>query len=88
MDFTWVYTLHSRAVGRSENPGVPVLFSGNKLPPLVEIGLTNLPKFGGVMAPPGTTGLHRVYADFAELMQWGFTIDVFYCDQKTVHAVL
>ena len=49
-----------RAVGRSENPGVPVLFSGNKLPPLVEIGLTDLPKFGGAMAPPappGTTGL-------------------------------
>ena len=49
-----------RAVGRSENPGVPVLFSGHKLPPLVEIGLTDLPKFGGAMAPPAppeTTGL-------------------------------
>ena len=44
-----------RAVGRSENPGVPVLFGGNNLPPLVEIGLTDLPKSGG--APPGTTGL-------------------------------
>ena len=50
----------SRAVGRSENPGVPVLFDGHNLPPLVEIGLTDLPKFGGAMAPPappGTTGL-------------------------------
>ena len=49
-----------RAVGRSENPGVPVLFGGYNLPPLVEIGLTDLPKFGGAMAPPappGTTGL-------------------------------
>ena len=49
-----------RAVGRSENPGVPVLFGGHNLPPLVEIGLTDLPKFGGAMAPPappGTTGL-------------------------------
>ena len=50
----------SRAVGRSENPGVPVLFGGHNLPPLVEIGLTDLAKSGGAMAPPvppGTTGL-------------------------------
>ena len=49
-----------RAVGRSENPGVPLLFGGHNLPPLVEIGLTDLPKSGGAMAPPappGTTGL-------------------------------
>ena len=38
-------------VGRSENPGVPVLFGGHSLPPLVEIGLTDLPKSGGAMAP-------------------------------------
>ena len=52
--------LSSRAVGRSENLGVPVLFGGHNLPPLVEIGLTDRPKFGGAMAPPappGTTGL-------------------------------
>ena len=36
----------SRAVVRSENPGVPVLFSGHNLPPLVVIGLTDLPKSG------------------------------------------
>ena len=49
-----------RAVGRSENPGLPVLFGGHNLSPLVEIELTDLPKFGGAMAPPappGTTGL-------------------------------
>ena len=49
-----------RAVGRSENPGVPVLFGGHNLPLLVEIGLTDLLKSGGAMAPPaltGTTGL-------------------------------
>ena len=45
-----------RAVGRSENPGVPVLFGGHNLLPLVEIGLTDLPKSGG--APPGTTELN------------------------------
>ena len=36
------------------------LFGGHNLPPLVEIGLTDLPKIGGAMAPPappGTTGL-------------------------------
>ena len=49
-----------RAVGRSENPGVPVLFGGHNLHPFVDIGLTDLPKYGGAMvppAPPGTTGL-------------------------------
>ena len=49
-----------RAVGRSENSGVPVLFGRHNLPPLVEIGLTDRPKIGGAMAPPappGTTGL-------------------------------
>ena len=49
-----------RAVGRSENLGVPVLFGRHNLPPLVEIGLTDRPKIGGAMAPPappGTTGL-------------------------------
>ena len=44
-----------RAIGRSENPGVPVLLGGHNLPPFVEIGLTDLPKSGG--ASPGTTGL-------------------------------
>jgi hypothetical protein len=49
---------------------VPVLFSGHKLPPLVEIGLTDLPKFGGAMAPlapPGTTGLTDTYSVFFRL---------------------
>ena len=39
---------------------MPVLFGGHNLSPLVEIGLTDLPKSGGAMAPPappGTTGL-------------------------------
>jgi hypothetical protein len=49
---------------------VPVLFSGHKLPPLVEIGLTDLPKFGGAMAPPappGTTGLYCAFSLFLKL---------------------
>ena len=49
-DSTWPGDI--RAVGRSENPGVPVLFCGHNLPPLVEIVLTDPPP-----APPGTTGL-------------------------------
>ena len=48
MNFSSVF---SRAVGRSENPGVPVLFGGHNLPPLVEIGLTDLPKNGGAGTP-------------------------------------
>ena len=62
---------YSRAVGRSENPGLPVLFGGHNLPPLVEIGLTDLPKSGGTMAlptSPGTTPLtinswHQILGD-------------------------
>ena len=58
----WFFSfLFNRAVGRSENPGVPILYGGHNLPPIVEIGLTDLPKFGGTMAspaPPGTTGLY------------------------------
>ena len=42
--------LGCRAVGRSENPGVPVIFGGHNLPPLVEIGLLDLPKSGGARA--------------------------------------
>ena len=39
---------------------MPVLHDGHNKSPLVEIGLNDLPKFGGAMAspaPPGTTGL-------------------------------
>ena len=46
--------LNLRAVGRFENLGVPVLFGGINLPPLVEIGLTDLAKSGGAL----TTGLN------------------------------
>ena len=55
-------TSRSRAVGGSENLEVPVLFGGDNLPPLVEIGLSDLPKSGGAMAPPAppeTTPLSR-----------------------------
>ena len=48
--FTYIGTI--RAVGRSENSGLPILFGGHNLPPLIEIGLTDLPKSGGTMAPP------------------------------------
>ena len=51
--------LEFRAVGRSENPGVPVLFGGHNLTPLVEIGLTDLPKSPWhPRHPQGRTGLH------------------------------
>ena len=46
-DFNVLPYLLIRAVGRSENPVVPLLFGGHNLSPLVEIGLTDLSKFGG-----------------------------------------
>ena len=53
----------SRAVGRSENPGVPVSFGGHNLSHLIKIWLADQPKYGGAMAlpaPPGTTGLDYI----------------------------
>ena len=41
-----------RAVTRSENPGGHVILGGDNVPPLVEIGLTDLTKSGG-HEPPG-----------------------------------
>ena len=41
---TLAHKCHFRAVGKSENPEVPVLFGGHNLPPLVEIVLSDLPK--------------------------------------------
>ena len=46
-----------RVVGRSENPGVPVLFGGHNLTPMVVIGLTDLSKSGGAMLPPAPPGM-------------------------------
>ena len=48
--------LLTRAVGTSKNPRVPVLFGGHNLPPLVEIGLTDLPKSECAVAPPASPG--------------------------------
>ena len=42
----------SRAVARSENLGGLVVQGGDNVPPLVEIGLTDLPKTGGLKPPP------------------------------------
>ena len=50
-----------RAVARSENPGGHIVLDGNNVPPLVEIGLTDLSKSGGAQAPPApplATGLN------------------------------
>ena len=37
----------ARAVARSENPGGLVVLGGDNVPPLVEIGLIDLLKYGG-----------------------------------------
>ena len=44
------------ALGRSENPGVPVIYGLGIIYPLVEKGLTELSESGGAMAPPAPTG--------------------------------
>ena len=53
--------LLSRAVARSENPGGLVVLGGDNVRPLIEIGLTELPKIGGLKPPsphpPLATGL-------------------------------
>ena len=41
-----------RHVSRSENLGGRAVLGGDNVPPLVEIGLTDLPKTGGAYAPP------------------------------------
>ena len=54
----------SRAVARSENPRGLVVLGGDNVSPLVEIGLTDLPKTGGVKAhpaPPLATALYFQY---------------------------
>ena len=49
----------NRAVARSENQGGAVVLDGDNVPPLVEIGLTDLPKTG----PPLATALIIMLAD-------------------------
>ena len=52
----WKTRSHCRAVASSENPGGLVVLGGENVPPLAEIGLTDLPKSGGTMAPPAPSG--------------------------------
>ena len=42
----------NRAVARSENLGGHIVMGGDNVPPLVEIGLTDLTKSGGHKPPP------------------------------------
>ena len=46
------YDTLCRHVSRSENLGGRAVLGGDNVPPLVEIGLTDLPKTGGAYAPP------------------------------------
>ena len=46
------HSTKSRHVSRSENLGGRAVLGGDNVPPLVEIGLTDLPKTGGAKAPP------------------------------------
>ena len=54
--------IHTRAVAMSENLWGHIVLGEDNVPPLVEIGLTYLPKSGGARAPPPlATGLVSVY---------------------------
>ena len=44
--------LNCRAVARFENPEGRTVLGGDNVPSLLEIGLTDLSKSGGVRAPP------------------------------------
>ena len=66
-----------RTVGKSGNPGVPVLFGGHNLPPLVEIGLTDLPKSGGAMALPASPGTTPLWSK-AKLLKFMLFIVIMY----------
>ena len=51
---------------------------GHNLTPLVEVGLTDLPKSGGAMAPPGTTGLACTVVRWTEIEYSGLTTADFF----------
>ena len=50
--------MYIRAVARSEIPEGLVVMGGHNVSPLVEIGLTDLPKTRGALAPPLATSLY------------------------------
>ena len=84
-----------RAVGRSEDPEVPVLFGGHNLPPLVEIDVTALPKSGGAttpLAPPGTTLVDHKHSDELLLnyfvVIWGQNVHFLKMSPKPVSSCL
>ena len=60
-------TSKCRAVARSVNPGGLVVLGGDNVPPLVEIGLTDLPKTGGAKAPPAPPPLATALIDVSTL---------------------
>jgi hypothetical protein len=79
------YICPRRAVARSKNPGGLVVLGGDNVPPLVEIGLTDLTKTGGAkapLAPPGDSPvgkylLHTFYVS---------PLGTFYLDHTVCHV--
>jgi hypothetical protein len=57
-----------RAVARSKNPGGLVVLGGDNVPPLVEIGLTDLTKTGGAKAPQAPPGDGPVWVVSLEII--------------------
>ena len=67
-----IHSVRCKAVGRSENPGMPVLFGGHNLPHLVEIGLTDLPKSGGHGTHRYDNAEHIKFPTF--ILNWFYTL--------------
>ena len=68
--------VRSRAVGRSENPGVPVVIRWALSVPLVEIGLNDLPK-SGCGTPRHPQGRHLCVLDLNFRLYMDFTFFTF-----------
>ena len=64
--------MYHRHVVRFSNPGVLIVMLWANLPPLVGIGLTQLPNSGGAKAPPLTTALQYIF-----LLNQNLACDVF-----------
>ena len=70
MFFIYLVVLY-RHVSRSENLGGRAVLGGDNVPPLVEIGLTDLPKTGGAYAPPAPpfeTCLSKIHIFFLKIV--------------------
>ena len=80
-----------RAVARSENPGGLVALGGDNVSPLVQIGLTDLPKTGGAKAHPTSplpTGLYIMYERTFTLIRQSANPTIYSTDHNTASLAI